>query len=412
MELCGFLIRRIRKGMNIDMYDIRHRQASKLIEIRDKAGELMRNTPVIVKQTGRDFKIGINGFDVMAYINAKSSEEKAFFKDRTEKALAVFNFFTLPMYWGIFEPEEGITLKEECTNAAKLLKDHHAFVKGHPLCWHTVCADWLLKYDDEMILKKQIERVHREVTDFAGLIDAWDVINETVIMPKFDKYDNAITRICKKYGRIPLIKALFDEAVSCKTGAKLILNDFNVTDRYEKVIEECLEAGVKIDVIGIQSHQHQGCWGKEKLLEVIDRFSRFGIPIHFTENTIVSGSLIPKEIEDLNDWQVEDWPSTEEGEARQSEEMEEMYRILFASPAVEAVTWWDFCDGAWLGAPSGLLRKDSSLKPVYKKLHHMVNEEWTTNYEAMTDDCGRLILNGYKGEYTILANGQTIRESL
>ncbi len=76
------------------------------------------------------------------------------------------------------------------------------------------------------------------------------------------------------------------------------------------------------------------------------------------------------------------------------------------------MTWWDFCDGAWLGAPSGLLRKDSSLKPVYKKLHHMVNEEWTTNYEAMTDDCGRLILNGYKGEYTILANGQTIRESL
>lgn len=34
------------------MYDIRHRQASKLIEIRDEAGELMRNTPVIVKQTG------------------------------------------------------------------------------------------------------------------------------------------------------------------------------------------------------------------------------------------------------------------------------------------------------------------------------------------------------------------------
>lgn len=78
-------------------------------------------------------------------------------------------------------------------------------------------------------------------------------------MPKFDKYDNAITRICKKYGRIPLIKALFDEAVSCKTGAKPILNDFNVSDQYEKVIEECLEAGVGIDVIGIQSHQHQAC---------------------------------------------------------------------------------------------------------------------------------------------------------
>lgn len=394
------------------MYDTGHRQGSKIIEIRDEAGELMRNTPVTVKQTGRDFKIGINGCDVMRYVNAKSSEEEVFFKDRTEKALRVFNFFTLPVYWGDFEPTEGVTLKKECLNAAKFLKANHAAVKGHPLCWHTVCADWLLHYDDETIMKKQLERVRREVTDFEGLMDAWDVINETVIMPVFDKYDNGVTRICKKYGRIPLIKALFDEAASCETGAKLILNDFNVTKQYEKVIEECLEAGVKIDVIGIQSHQHQGFWGKEKLLEVIDRFSRFGIPLHFTENTILSGSLVPKYIEDLNDWQVEEWPSTEEGEERQSEEMEEMYRILFASPAVEAVTWWDFCDGEWLRAPSGLLRKDNSLKPVYKKLEHMVYEEWTTNYEAVTDDSGKLVLNGFKGEYAILAKGQTIRESL
>lgn len=49
-----------------------------------------------------------------------------------------------------------------------------------------------------------------------------------------------------------------------------------------------------------------------------------------------------------------------------------MYRILFASPVVEAVTWWDICDGAWLGAPSGLLRKDNSLKPVYKNLNHIL----------------------------------------
>lgn len=396
--------------MNIN--DISHRQGSKMIEIRDRAGKLMKNTTVTVKQTGRDFKMGINGFDVLGYINAKSSEEREFLKERVDRELAAFNFYTLPMYWGIYEKEEGITLKEECINAAKLLKANHASIKGHPLCWHTVCADWLLKYDDEIIFKKQIDRVRREVTDFAGLIDAWDVINETVIMPDFDKYDNAVTRICKKYGRIPLIKILFEEAASCKTDAELILNDFNVSTQYEKVIEDCLEAGVKIDVIGIQSHQHQGYWGKEKLLDVIDRFSRFGIPIHFTENTIVSGSLIPKEIEDLNDWQVAEWPSTEEGEARQMEEMEEMYRILFASPAVEAVTWWDLCDGAWLGAPSGLLRKDNSLKPAYIKLDQMVNKEWTTNYEAVTDDCGKLLLNGFKGDYTILANGETLRERL
>ena len=37
----------------------------------------------------------------------------------------------------------------------------------------------------------------------------WDVINEVVIMPEFDKYDNAVTRICKEYGRLNLVKEVF-----------------------------------------------------------------------------------------------------------------------------------------------------------------------------------------------------------
>ncbi len=394
------------------MYDLKHRKSSKIIEIRDKAGNLLKNTPVTIRQTRQDFLVGINGFDVMQYVTSKTETEKAFFEDRVKKELAVFNYFTLPMYWGMYEPEEGKTRKEDCVKATRFLKANNVFLKGHPLCWHTVCADWLLQYDDETILEKQINRIHREVNDFKGLIDAWDVINETVIMPEFDKYDNGITRICKKYGRIPLIKTVFDEAASCGTGTRLVLNDFNVSDKYEKVIEECLEAGVKIDIIGIQSHQHQGYWGKEKLLGVIERFSKFGIPIHFTENTMVSGTLIPNDIEDLNDWQVEDWPTTEDGEARQCEEMEEMYRILFAAPAVQAVTWWDFADGAWLGAPSGLIRKDGTEKPAYRKLKQMVHEEWTTNYEVMTDQQGMLLLEGFKGDYIISAPGQTIQVSL
>ena len=155
-------------------------------------------------------------------------------------------------------------------------------VKGHPLCWHTVCADWLMQYDNETILKKQLERIDREVTTYKGLIDIWDVINEVFIMPIFDKYDNAITRICKQYGRVGLIKKVFAEAHACNPDATLLLNDFNTSISYEILIDGCLEAGVPISAIGIQSHQHQGFWGKEKVEEVLERFSHFGLPIHFT----------------------------------------------------------------------------------------------------------------------------------
>ena len=160
-------------------------------------------------------------------------------------------------------------------------------------------------------------------------------------MPVFDKYDNAVTRVCKEMGRVPLVKAVFDEAKKMNPGAELLLNDFNTTKKYEDLIEGCLDAGVPITTIGIQSHQHQGYWGTDKLYDVLERFSRFGLPIHFTENTLTSGDfLVPEELDDLNDFQVtaEEWPSTPKGEERQMKQMEEMYRILFEHPLVKAIT--------------------------------------------------------------------------
>ena len=159
---------------------------------------------------------------------------------------------------------------------------------------------------------------------------------------------------------------------------------------------------VEISAIGIQSHQHQGYWGTEKLYDVLKRFSRFGLPIHFTENTLVSGSLIPEYIEDLNDWQVKEWPTTIAGEERQAKEWEEMYRILFADPNIKAITGWDFADGAWLNAPSGLVTVDNREKPAYKKLLSLVKGEWWTKDQVIrTNSDGIVSVKGTKGTYEI-----------
>jgi GH35 family endo-1,4-beta-xylanase len=160
-------------------------------------------------------------------------------------------------------------------------------------------------------------------------------------------------------------------------------------------------------VIGIQSHQHQGYWGKEKILEVLDRFSHFGLPIHFTENTLISGDLMPTYIEDLNDWRVSEWPSTSAGEERQAREVVELYETLFADPAVEAITTWDATDGSWLGAPSGLLHKDNCVKPVYDALMAKIKGEWWTAETLVTSDSGELDLSGFRGAYTVSLRDQS-----
>lgn len=318
------------------------------------------------------FLFGCGGFDVLRYVNAKEEREKEIFGKRTEAWLTLFNYATLPFYWGTYEPKEGDVWQEEMEKCVDFLTDRGVTVKGHPLCWHTVCADWLLKYDDKTIMEKQLDRIHREVSHFKGKIAYWDVINETVILPVFAKYDNAVSRLCARYGRMTLIREVFAAAKAADPSARLLINDFNTTDSYAKVIAECLQAGVPIDAIGIQSHQHQGYWGAEKTKEVIERFSRFGLPIHFTENTLLSGMLVPPEIEDLNDFHAEHWDTVPFMEIRQRDELQEMYGILLESPYVKAATYWDFADGAWLHAPAGLLREDGSRKPSYDALKEIV----------------------------------------
>jgi GH35 family endo-1,4-beta-xylanase len=382
--------------------NISHRQVNKRVRFTDASGNPLAGKDIKVKQIAHKFLFGCGGFDFMPYV----IDGNEFFKDITEKWLEIFNYATLPFYWGNFEPEEGKPDTENLLKTAKYMQSKGVKVKGHPLCWHTVCADWLLKYDNKTIMEKQLGRIDREVTGFKGVIDMWDVINEVVIMPVFDKYDNAVTRLCNEKGRVGLVKEVFDEARKCNPDAVLLLNDFNTSPKYEELIEECLEAGVPISAIGIQSHQHQGYWGAEKLNDVLERFGRFGLPIHFTENTLISGDLMAPHIVDLNDWQVDDWPSTEEGEARQCKEVEEMYRILFAHPLVEAITTWDFKDGAWLNAPSGFIRRDKTTKPSYDMLKKLIKDEWFTDTTVKTDADGWALVNAFKGTYSIEAEGK------
>ena len=273
-----------------------------------------------------------------------------------------------------------------------------------------------MQYSNEEILRRQIERIHRDMSAFKGVIGLWDVINEVVIMPVFDKYDNAITRICKEFGRTGIVKEVFSAAKETDPDAVLLINDFNTSRHYEQLIEDLLEAGVPISAIGIQSHQHQGYWGADKLNDVLERFSRFGLPIHFTENTLISGEIMPAHIVDLNDWQVDEWPSTPEGEERQAREISEMYSILFAHPLVEAITTWDFNDGCWLKAPSGFVRQDNSEKPSYYALKELIHGDWETHETLVTDEEGFVAFTGYKGDYAIQSEngsaGFSLKEEL
>jgi GH35 family endo-1,4-beta-xylanase len=384
---------------------LKHRKSPIFLRILNE-NRPAANRPVKIRQTGHEFLLGVCGFDAVALIGNMPDEApqagfKAFLRERLDRLFSVMNFATLPFYLGRYEPSEGSPNEARTLKAAEYFCSRGVKVKGHPLVWHTVCADWLMRYSNKEILEKLRRRIEREMTHFKGLIDIWDVINEVVIMPVFDKYDNAVTRVCKELGRVSMVREVFTTARAANPGATLLLNDFDLSAQYEILIDGCLQAGIPIDVIGIQSHQHQGYWGVQYIEEILERYSQFGLPIHFTENTIISGDIMPSHIVDLNDWQVDAWPSTPEGEERQAREMLEMYSILFAHPLVEAITAWSAVDGGWLKAPGGLLHEDNSVKPVFTELEKKIKGEWSTKAELSTNASGEITFEGFRGSYEL-----------
>ena len=388
---------------------IRQNRTAKATVALTRKGKPIVGQEISVQQKSHKFLFGANwGEGTIPLINGNlSGQEKEQAELRNEHFLNLFNQVTLPFYWSRFEPQRGHPDTRRILNVARWYKEQGCIIKGHPLCWHTLTADWLLEMSNQEILGAQLERIRRDVNNFRDVIDQWDVVNEAVIMPVFDKYDNGITRICKEMGRIELIRSMFEVAQKTAPKAFLVLNDFDISPAYDILVEGCLAAGIKIDGIGIQSHMHQGYWGKEKTLNVLERFERFNLPIFFTETTIVSGHLMPPEIVDLNDYQVDDWLTTLEGEERQAQEVIMHYKTLFSHPLVEGITWWDLTDGGWLNAPAGLLRQDQSRKPAYDELLKLVKGEWwLPQTKFITDTNGQITFNGFLGEYKLSIDDQ------
>ncbi|WP_431279582.1 endo-1,4-beta-xylanase [Leifsonia poae] len=391
----------------------RHRIGETSITVTDASDTPLPHTEVVVAQTSHDFTFGNIGFDFIGLANGEPEETTggtAAAERLAELYTDVFNTATLPFYWGRFEPRRGEPDTARLMQTARWFHDRGVALKGHPLVWHTVQPDWLLGLPLEEVESLQRERIRRDVSAFAGLVDTWDAINEVVIMPVFANGENGITPLARAKGRIPMVRLAFEEARAANPDARLLLNDFDLSSAYECLIEGVLEAGIEIDAIGLQTHMHQGYWGEDAMLEMVDRFARYGLPLHLTESSLVSGQLMPADIVDLNDYRVPEWPSTPEGEARQADEIERHYRSLVSHPSVEAITYWGITDaGAWLGAPIGLVHADGTPKPAYDALRRLIKDEWwLAPTTVVTDANGRITVGGFRGGYELRSGGASL----
>jgi len=383
----------------IDSRIAERRTAEITLAVKGADGKILKNTEVTIKQQRHQFLFGCNAFQINGCATPK---DRSAYRRRFN---ALLNFATLPFYWGGYEPVEGCPHEKRLADMARWCVRNGVLPKGHPLAWHEVAAQWLTDKPLPEFERLQMERIRREVSSFAGLVDTWDVVNEAVVLPRWQGDSDRLPKLSQKLGTAELLSRCFAAAREANPRATLLLNDFDTSPAYARLIGQCLDRQVPIDAIGIQSHMHTGYWGAEKAWEVCERFARFGKPLHFTELTILSGRLKWYE----GDWHTRQkkWSTTKPGEQSQAERAAEFYRVLFSHPAVEAITWWDFSDqNSWMAAPSGLLRKNMTPKPAYLALKNLIKKDWWTGpLKLTTNGNGTVRFRGYLGSYSAKAAG-------
>jgi GH35 family endo-1,4-beta-xylanase len=237
-------------------------------------------------------------------------------------------------------------------------------------------------------------------------VDFLDFMNEPNEIR--DDFTNPMARWLRRIGPDEAVRLAWEACEAFDLPAHGIINHYLRDDSFFNVCRALVDNGRLPRAIGLQSHQHRGTRPLWNFTEETDRFSSLGRPVHWTENSIVSGeNRFVRFIDGKAD--VPPWPSRPEGERRQADELAAQYTVLFGHPQVEAVTQWSFTDAcSWLGAPSGLLDENLQPKPGYAALHELIRRQWWSNADLVTDAAGEATARVFRGEYelTLVAEGE------
>ena len=143
---------------DIDLAIRQNRVANATIRL-SRNGAPLSNREIEVEQKNHKFLFGANwGESSIALANGElSGQEKERAELRNERFLQLFNQVTLPFYWARFEPVRGQPQTQRILRTAEWYRQRGCVVKGHPLCWHTLTADWLMEMSNREILQAQVE---------------------------------------------------------------------------------------------------------------------------------------------------------------------------------------------------------------------------------------------------------------
>ena len=309
------------------------------------------------------FLFGCNAFGY-----ARSEEYARLYRD-------LLNYGTVPFYRARTERVEGHPDYSAVEAILGEMAGTGILTKGHPLVWfHQAGIPEFLKTKSWEELKQSCrDYILRSVGHFRSRIHTWDVINEAhdwVVDVIYDREPLELTRLAADTTRLADPTA-FRVVNSCCTWGEYVAEHRSysgVTPRpmrtplqYYKELED---ARVSYDAVGLQLYNPV-----RDMLEIerqVERFFVFGKPVHVTELGVPSENPGEGIMGGNNPWHGTAW--TQQGQA---DWVEQFYTICYSKPQVQAITWWDFADPAWI-KNGGLVDDKHQPKQSYDALKRLL----------------------------------------
>ena len=358
----------------------RIRKAELVVEVRDSQGKPAPDVPVRARMTKHSF--GWGSAIAGQFLLGEGADSEKYRRAILEN----FNMAVLEndLKWPQWERDRDTPLA-----ALKWLHENGITrVRGHTLVWPG--WRWLpkdlkdLAGDPAALRQRVLEHIRDEVTATRGLLEDWDVVNEP-----YTNHD-----LMDILGREEMA-AWYKAAREFDPKPVLFLNDFNILtaggrdtahqQHFYETLQFLLDRGAPLGGIGIQGHFRE-VTPPEKMLEILDRFSEFNLPIRITEF----------------DFETDD-------EKLQAEFTRDFLTVCFSHPRVDAVLMWGFWEGRHWRPKGAMLRKDWTPKPNYEVWRELVHTRWRTDAGGATNAAGVYSLRAFRGEYEITAGGRTVR---
>jgi GH35 family endo-1,4-beta-xylanase len=222
-------------------------------------------------------------------------------------------------------------------------------------------------------------RVIRDVTRYKGIINEYDVINET-LTGHADWLRNTVGD--------SIIWECFKWARSADPNAELYINDYNVEYNWGQAVEyrdlilQMLENGAPVTGVGMQSHFWDGLRPNvDELVKNVNIIAETGLPIKFTEFDY-GGDI---------------------SQAQQAADYIKVLTIAFSHPSVVGMYHWSLRDGWSWRDGSGMFDVAGNPKLATDTLLYYTKTKWATNFETHINSTDPLIFNAYHGNYNIEA---------